>query len=96
MRDKININMSNKMLYIPIDLKEQDLIHFIKQGINQKEKKYKVHSLEIKEDGNWHDGYIYSHFAYVEEIQSQLVSFELIAVTSKMLEIKDLYFTKCD
>ena len=88
--------MNNIMLYVPIDLKEQDFIYLIKQGITQKDKKYKVHSLEIKEDGNWHDGYIYSHFAYLEEVQSQLISCELIAVTSKMLQIKDLYFTKCD
>jgi hypothetical protein len=84
------------VLYIPLDLKEQDFIYLKKQGIIQKDKKYKVHSLEIKEGGNWHDGYVYSHFAYLEEVQTQLISFELIAVTSKMLQIKDLYFTKCD
>jgi hypothetical protein len=88
--------MNNIVLYIPLDLKEQDFIYLIKQGIIQKDKKYKVYSLEIKEEGNWHDGYVYSHFAYLEEIQSQLISFELIAVTSKMLQTKDLYFTKCD
>ena len=88
--------MNNIMLYVPIDLKEQDFIYLIKQGITQKDKKYKVHSLEIKEDGNWHDGYIYSHFAYIEELESQLISYELIAVTSQMLQTKDLYFIKCD
>ena len=88
--------MNNIMLYIPLDLKEQDLIYLIKQGIVQKDKKYKVHCLEIKEDGNWHDGYIYSHFAYIEELESQLISYELIAVTSQMLQTKDLYFIKCD
>jgi len=88
--------MSIYFISFQIDLKEQDLIYLIKQGEIQKDKKYKVHSLETKEDGNWHDGYVYSHFAYVEEVESQLISFELIAVTSKMLELKDLYFTKCD
>ena len=84
------------MLSFTVDLKEQDFIYLIKQGIVQKDKKYKVHCLEVKEEGNWHDGYTFSHFAYVEEVESQLISFELIAVTSKMLQIKDLYFTKCN
>jgi hypothetical protein len=84
------------MLSFQIDLKEQDIIYLIKKGEVQKDKKYKVHCIEVKEDGNWHDGYIFSHFAYVEEVESQLISFELIAVTSKMLQTKDLYFTKCD
>jgi hypothetical protein len=89
-------NTSNQMLSFQIDLKEQDIIYLIKKGEVQKDKKYKVHCIEVKEDGNWHDGYIFSHFAYVEEVESQLISFELIAVTSKMLQTKDLYFTKCD
>jgi hypothetical protein len=84
------------MLSFQIDLKEQDFIYLINQGEIQKDKKYKVHCIEVTEDGNWHDGYVFSHFAYVEEVESQLISFELIAVTSRMLQIKDLYFTKCD
>jgi hypothetical protein len=92
-----NNNNDNKtFLSFQIDIKEQDFIYLIKEGVVQKDKKYKVHSLEVKEDGNWHDGYIVSHYAYVEEVESQLISFELIAVTSRMLQTKDLYFTKCD
>lgn len=92
-----NSNNNNKaLLSIQIDIKEQDFIYLIKQGVVQKDKKYKVHRLEVQEDGNWHDGYIFSHFAYVEEVESQLISMELIAFTSRMLQINDIYFTKCD
>jgi hypothetical protein len=91
-----NNNNDNKTFFsFQIDIKEQDFIYLIKEGVVQKDKKYKVHSLEVKEDGNWHDGYIFSHYAYVEEVESQLISFELIAVTSKMLQTKDLYFIHC-
>jgi hypothetical protein len=83
------------MLSYQVDLNNNDLIYLIKQGEIKKDKKYKVHSIDIKEDGNWHDGYIISYSAYIEEVKSQLITFELLAVTSKMLQINDIYFTRC-
>jgi len=78
-----------------IDVKEKDFIYLIKNNEIEKDKKYVIHSLEIKEDGNWHDGFIYSHYAFLEEINTQLLSYEVIAVTSKMLQINDIYFASC-
>ena len=82
-------------LAIPINLNKNDTIYLIKNNEIQKNKKYLVHSVEMKEDGNWHDGYVYAHYAFLEEIDSQLLSHQLIAVTSKMLEINDIYFVNC-
>jgi hypothetical protein len=78
-----------------VKLNKYDVIYLIKQGEIKKDKKYKVHSIEIKEDGNWHDGYIISYSAYIEELSTQLITFELLAVTSKMLQINDIYFIHC-
>jgi hypothetical protein len=88
--------MTQIALNMDIDINEKDIIYLIKNNEIQKNKKYLVHSLEIKEVGNWHDGYIYDHYAFLEEIDSKLLSHQLIAITSKMLQIKDLYFVKCN
>lgn len=100
MNNNNNANNNNNdrllSLSVSIDLEVQDSIYLIENSEVQKDKKYRVHCLEIKEDGNWHDGYVYSHYAYLEEVQTQLISLKLIAVTSRMLQIKELFFEKCD
>lgn len=79
-------------LSYPVNINEKDVIYLIKNNQIQKDKKYLIHLLEIKEEGNWHDGYIYAHYAFVEEMDSKLLSHQLIAITSKMLNMKDIYF----
>lgn len=79
------------------DFSEKDIVYLMNDAnIILKDKKYLVHKIEIIKGGDFHDGWHEEHFAYLEDIDSQLIEKKLIAFINQMLNVKNIYAIKCN
>ena len=80
---------------VNLGFKEGDLVYHIKNNIIQTNQLFKVHAFEIKEGGNFHDGYEETHYAYMEDMETHLVEKREFAFINLMCQKKYIYFVKC-
>lgn len=75
---------------LDIGFKEGDIVYQVKNP-----KKYLVRKMaEIEESGSFHDGYEEKHYAYLEDLETQLTEKHQVAFFNLMCQIKNIYFVK--
>jgi len=68
-----------------------DIIYLIKDDKVIKNETYIIDYIEIVEDGNWHDGYTSTHYAYIKNTETNILGKEIIAITSQMNQYNKMY-----
>jgi len=81
---------------VNLGFEKGDIVYQIIDGVVQKEKRFKIHQLEVEEGGNFHDGFEETHNAYLEDMDTQFVEKCKVAFINLMCQIKYIYFVKCN
>jgi len=76
------------------DFKKDDTIYLIKDNEPDKNNSYIIHLIEIIKGGNWHDGYDETHYAYLENIKTNLSEKKMIVYLNMMCQIKNIFAVK--
>jgi len=76
------------------DFKKDDIIHLIKDDEPDKNNSYIIHNIEIIKGGNWHDGYDETHYAYLENIKTNLCERKIIVYLNMMCQIQLIFAVK--
>jgi hypothetical protein len=80
-----------------LGFKEGDMVYKITSMKIDKSKCFKVHKLgEVEEGGNHYDGHEEKHYAYLEDMETNITEKWQIAFINLMYKIKDIYFVKCE
>ena len=74
--------------------KKGDIIHLIQDNKIDKNNSYIILLIEIVEGGNWHDGFDKTHYAYIENINTNLCEKKMIMYLNMMCQIKDIFAVK--
>ena len=78
-----------------VGFKEGEIVYHVKNA--DKTKRFRVHKMdEIEVGGSFHDGYEEKHYAYLEDLETQLIQRQQVAFLNLMCNIKEIYYVKCE
>jgi hypothetical protein len=85
-----------KIYYKKLNFKEDNLVYLISDNKVNKDKIYKVHNLEYVEGGSYFDGFEIYLYAYLEDIETNIIEKIHVAYFSPMQRITIIYATNIE
>ena len=77
------------------DFKNDDIIYLIQNSKIDYDNSYIIHNIEIIKGGNWHDGFSETHYAYLENIKTNIFEKKEVAYINMMCQVQNIYAIKC-